>query len=237
MELILNNKKLKNPILIQGFPGIGLIGTISTEYLVEHLNMKQVGYIRMEDIAPLIAIHDEEIVQPLGLFYDEKSNIMLVHVVANLQGVEWKLSRELTKLAKQVGAKEVISLEGVSSNIQKETPTIYFTTTAGKANKDKLLKIAEPLKEGVIVGVSAAMLVNNEVDNMTCFFSETHMNLPDSKAAAKMIETLDKYLGLKVDPAPLLKQAELFENKIKNILAQSQKAQNLQDDKKMNYFG
>lgn len=236
MQIILD-KKPKGPVIIQGFPGIGLIGTISTEYLIEHLNMKQIGTIKAEEIPPLIAIHDEKVVQPLGIFYDEKSNIVVVHVVANLQGLEWKLGAELNKLAKDLAAKEVVSLEGVSSNIQKDEIKVYFVSTNNKTTRDKLMKVAEPLKEGVIVGVSAAMLVNKEIANMTCFFAETHMNLPDSKAAAKLIESLDKYIGLKVDPAPLLKQAEIFEEKLKKIISQGQKAQEVQESKQMNYFG
>jgi len=35
------SKKPKNPIILEGFPGFGLVGTISTEYLIEHLNAER----------------------------------------------------------------------------------------------------------------------------------------------------------------------------------------------------
>ncbi len=234
MELILN-KRPKSPTIVQGFPGLGLIGTITTEFLIEHLKMKMIGHIKVDEIMPLIAIHDESVVQPVGIYHDEKTNLMLIHVVANLRGVEWKLSEELTKLAKQLAAKEVISLEGVGSNQPKDESQIFYVSSKGASNS--LTKVAQPLKEGVIVGVSAAMLVDKDAKNMVCFFAETHSNLPDSKAAAKLIETLDKYLGLKVDPAPLLKQAEAFEEKLKKIMTQSQKTQAVQESKEMSYLG
>ena len=38
-----------------------------------------------------------------------------------------------------------------------------------------------------------------------------------------LIKTLDAYLGLKVDPRPLLKQAAEFEEKLKGLLAKGKK--------------
>ena len=45
------------------------------------------------------------------------------------------------------------------------------------------------------MGVSGALLLKAEVP-LSCFFAETHSSLPDSRAAAKIIEVLDKYLYL-----------------------------------------
>ena len=42
MEIKLNRKP-KNPIIIEGFPGIGFIGSITTEFLVEHLKAEKIG--------------------------------------------------------------------------------------------------------------------------------------------------------------------------------------------------
>ena len=95
----------------------------------------------------------------------------------------------------------------------------------------------EPLTEGIIVGVTGALLLRSEKVPVSCVFAEAQNNLPDSKAAAKVIEKLDKYLGLDVDYKPLLEQAEKFEGKLKNILTQSQKAQDISEKKKMSYVG
>jgi predicted ATP-grasp superfamily ATP-dependent carboligase len=61
--------------------------------------------------------------------------------------------------------------------------------------------------------------------------------LPDSKAAAHIIQALDSYTGLKIDPKPLLKQAQMFEQKLKGIMKQQQKAEEVQDDKHLSYVG
>ena len=71
----------------------------------------------------------------------------------------------------------------------------------------------------------------------SCIFVETHSNLPDSKAAAKVVEYLDKYLGLKVDYKPLLKTAEQFEAQLKELITHTQQAVKEQEKRKMSYVG
>ena len=44
---------LHNPLLIAGFPGPGLIGSISTSYIIESLNMRQIACVESEFIMPL----------------------------------------------------------------------------------------------------------------------------------------------------------------------------------------
>ena len=87
------------------------------------------------------------------------------------------------------------------------------------------------------MGVTGAILLKNEKMPVTCFFSETHSQLPDSKAAAKSIEGLDKYLGLKVDYKPLMQQAEDFEAKLQGLMKKGAEAQELAEAKKLSYVG
>jgi len=66
---------------------------------------------------------------------------------------------------------------------------------------------------------------------------ETHSQLPDSRAAAKVIETLDRYLKLDVDYKPLLQKAQEFEGKLKDIMQQSKMASTEKEKKELNYLG
>jgi uncharacterized protein len=92
------------------------------------------------------------------------------------------------------------------------------------------------LGEGIIVGVTAALMMRKPVP-ILALFAETHSKLPDSKAAAKIIETLDKLLGLDVNYDPLLKQAAEFEKKLKGMLQQAMKAQEMKEKKQVGYIG
>ncbi len=228
-------KKVQNPIIIQGFPGFGLVGTIATEYLVEHLECEQIGKFWFEELPATIAIHAGKVVDPIGIFYNKKYNIILVHAILTTNTIEWKVADLVEDLANQTNAKEIICLEGVGSTGDVEQPKVFFYTNDIKKEK-KLLEFSERLSEGIIVGSTSALLLKTS-HSLTSFFADTHSNLPDSKAAAKLIETMDKYLSLDIDPKPLLDTARRFEEKLKNILEKSSKAQEDVKEKQMSYFG
>ena len=74
---------------------------------------------------------------------------------------------------------------------------------------------------------------------MTCVLVETHTKLPDSRGAAKIIEVLDSYLKLNVNPKPLVKKAEQFEEKLKQIMSKTKKAVEVKEQKQedLDYLG
>ncbi len=231
------SKKPKNCKLIEGFPGFGLVGTIASEFLLEHLKFEQIGKIIFEEMPATVAIHEAKVVEPLGVFYNKKYNLVLLHAITASSGQEWRLSDMVINLAKQLNVKEIISLEGVGSSEESTTSRVFYYSNNEK-NKSKFNKLkVEPLKEGIIIGVTGGVILRAEKTPVSCVFAETHTNLPDSKAAAKVIEVLDKYLGLKVDYKPLLVQAEKFEDKLRGILTESQKAQQISEKKKLSYVG
>ena len=174
----------------------------------------------------------------MGIFYNKKHNLVIIHVVTNAQGVEWKISDTLLDLAKQLKAKEIISLEGVGSpEGSNESRSFYYSNNEKSKSKFKKLGM-NPLKEGIIMGVTSALMLKvDSIVTMSCIFAETHSQLPDSKAAAKVIEALDKYLNLKVDTKPLLKTAEKFEAKLKGMMSEAGKTQKEQDKKQLSYLG
>lgn len=236
--VVVLTEDIKAPIILEGFPGFGLVGTITTEYLVNQLKAKPVGYIELPDIKPMAAIHAGELVRPIGLYYAKDQNLLIVHVMTNIEGLEWAVADALLELSKKTAAKMIVSIEGVGApEADESTHKAYFYTT-DKAVKKKFetAKIDE-LKEGIILGVTATLLLRNIKEKIVCVFTETHSQLPDSKSAAVTIEVLDKVLGLKVDNKPLLEQAAAFEEKIKAVMAQSQQAQEQQKKKTLSYFG
>lgn len=228
-------EKPKNPIIIEGFPGYGLVGTIATEFLIKHLSAKKIGKIWSDELLPIAAVHESKIVEPLGIFYSKKYNLIIIHALSAVRGLEWKISESIINLADMLKAKEIISLEAIGSEEAKNTFSYYFTT---KENKKKQFDSygLKPLKEGMVMGVTGALLLKRS-DLISAFFVESHISLGDSKAAARIIEILDKYLGLKVDAKPLLKAAEKFEETLKEIMEKGQKADIQKKRKELSYLG
>ena len=229
-------KKPKGAKLIEGFPGFGLIGSIASEYLLSHLDCESIGKLHLEELQPTVVIHEGKLVHPIGLYYNKKYNLLILHAISAGMGVEWKIAEELNALGEELDIKEFISIEGVGSNSpEDEEPKTFFHTNTEK-NKKTLEKTLPELKEGIIMGVTAALLTKTTIP-VTAFFADTKSNLPDSKAAAKVIEILDGYIGLKIDPKPLLETAEKFEEKLKTLMQQSEAVQKDAIEKKMSYVG
>ncbi len=237
MKLILT-KKPKNVTIIEGFPGFGLIGTISIEYLMDHLNTEKIGTVEAEEIPAMTAIHGNKVIEPISIHYNQKHNLVLVHAINIGKDLGWKLANMIEELAITLTAKKIISLEGVGSPGSKTSRVFYYSTKNDLTLK-KLEGIANPLSEGIIVGATGALLAKTMKIPLVALFAEARNNLPDSKAAAEIIRALNAYAGLKIDPKPLLKQAEVFEDKLKGIINKSAKAEKIQSHKsnKMSYVG
>jgi len=237
MRIILK-KKPKRPIIIEGFPGFGLVGTIASEFLIDHLKTEQIGSLWLNELPPMIAVHEGKVVDPIGIFYNKRYNIVIIHGVTGVAGIEWKITDAIVKIANQLQAKEIVTLEGIGSSMPiEDSKTFFYTSDKRKA---KMLQEAgsEQLKEGIIMGTTGIMLLKSERGMpVTSIFAETHSEMPDSKAAAKVIEILDKYLGLEVNYKPLLKQAEKFEAKLKELLSKGERLSVEQKKKRLSYVG
>ena len=234
MEITLT-KKPKNPIIIEGFPGLGFIGSIATEFLIEHLKAEKIGKIEFTEQIPVVAIHNSKVVEPFGIFYSKKYNLVILHAINPVNKIEWKITDAIEQLVKMLGVKEIISMEGVASP-NKKTNAFYYSRKFSK-RFDKIN--IQPLKEGIIMGVTASVILKEKLPS-SCIFVETHSQLPDSRGAAKIIEVLDRYLGLKVDIKPLIQKAEQFEAKLKTLMDQGKMAgdmKKIKDPHQLDYLG
>ncbi len=231
------DERPQKPIIIEGFPGFGFVSTIATEFLIRHLGAKPIGRIVSDKISPVAAIHKSALIYPLEIFYDKKTNILLVQAVTPVDGLEWDIADTLVRLAKELKAKEFIGLEGVSSTAQIKDPQVFFYSAQQGKNKAMQDMKIKPLDEGIIIGVTGALLMKMKETPISCFFVETHSDLPDNKGAAKLIETLDKYLGLSIDPKPLLVKAKEFEEKLKDLFTKLAEVKTEKEKKQLSYMG
>ena len=214
----------KNVIILEGFPGFGMVGTIAAEAIMDYLKPKLIGRIMTSRLPALIAIHNKKVVEPLGIFYDAKNNLVIQHAVTNIAGLEWDLSQAVIEIANILKAKEIISLEGIGTLAKKsdtkvKQKTFYYSNNPKAREKFELMGVT-PLNEGIIVGVTGTLILRaGEKTKISCLFGETQSGMPDSRAAAAIIAIIDKYLGLKVPSDPLIKRAEEFEKKLQGLFS------------------
>jgi uncharacterized protein (TIGR00161 family) len=224
----------KSPIIIEGFPGFGFVSTIATEFLIKHLDAKRIGKIYSQKLTPMVAIHDSKIIDPLEIYYDKKHNLVILRALSNISGAEWEIAGTIMELRKKLKAKEIISIEGVASEKKGQSNVYYFTNLKNK--KFETIKL-ENFKNGIIVGVTGVLLLKEKDLPLSCIFVEADPTMPDSRAAGKAVKVLNDYLGLNVDPKPLIKAAEKFEGKLKDLMANVKKTSDQKQEKDTSYLG
>jgi len=225
-EIVLTKKvNLKDYILIEGFPGIGLVGTIAAGYIVEKRNMEPIGYITSDKFPPMTTIHAGKPYFPARIYRDKKADfcVLFAEFVVPASSVH-DLSELILDFAKQKGIKQIVSLAGMSS--QKEaSPDIFgIASNEEMANYLKVKKI-KLIQEGVTTGVSGVLLAKCASQNFPAFslLAESKGGYPDPRASAILLGKLDSLIGLKVDIKALLEEAGVIETKMKKMIDQIRK--------------
>jgi len=215
---------------------------IAIEYLLDHLEIETIGKIWSPNLQPMALVHKGKIMQPMEIFYSKKYNLVILEAFSGIEGLEWEIADALVKLNDTLKAREIISIEGIGAPpLVKEELTAYYSTN--QPDKVKLLESTgcEPLMEGMIFGVSGALMIKGHDNVKTSFiFAEAQQNLPDSRAAARIIEILDKYLGLQVEIEPLVKQAADMELRLKDLLRKMKEQKGFKqerEDEDTDYIG
>lgn len=222
-------------MVIEGFPGFGLIGSIATQYLVDNLKMELIGSFFSEKVPAVVAIHNHRMVPPIGVYYDKTNNLLVVHPVITFPGLEWDFSKALLKMARDLKAREIISLEGVGA-IEHNIETYYYSNLDRSKERLEHMGLKE-FPEGVIVGPTATLLATAENYPIVCIFAKTSLEPQDARSAAKVLEILSKYLNLGIDTKPLLKEADKFEKQLKQIIRQGLDAIEAKKKKDLSYVG
>lgn len=223
--------KLKEPTLIEGFPGIGMIGTIACSYITDKLAMKLIGCITSDAFPPVASVHEYKPVYPIRIYASEEHNLMLIYseMIIPMETVQ-PLARKILEYAHEKNVKLIVSLAGINT----ETPTdkIYGIVST----KELMIKLTEnqieAIKEGSIQGVSGTLIAECSLNEMHALnlLSQTSMPL-DPRGAALLLDKLSKIIDLTINTEDLLKEANNFEKKIKENMQTIQ--QNTKDYAKM----
>ena len=82
---------------------------------------------------PLVAVHDGKLIEPFSIYYNEKYNLVIIHSIISTPGAEWQIADAIVALCNELKAKEIISLEGIGSSIEKNESRIFYYTNSKKS--------------------------------------------------------------------------------------------------------
>jgi uncharacterized protein len=110
----LNNLRKDKTILIAGFPGPGLVGSISTSYIIDKLEMYQIAFVESHYISPGVIFIDGKLRHPFRLYANEQGNVCVLVCEAPIMmdGTHFVLDAVMDWAIKN-SIEEVMVLDGI----------------------------------------------------------------------------------------------------------------------------
>ena len=205
--------------LIEGFPGVGLVGPMANSYIIESLSMEYIGYISSDGFPPITAIHGNKPMFPVRIYKDAKDKLAVIISEFTIPtNLVYQLAEEITEFVRKYKIERIISIGGIPN--QKPKDVAYFITSEEDLSEKVKKTGIMPIEEGVVAGVSAILLVNGEQYNIPTIdlLVEANPTIMDPKYAEVAILNLNKIINVKINTEELEKEAKLVETKVRDIL-------------------
>ena len=215
------------PVVVEGLPGVGHVGKLAAEHLLEELDGELVRRVYSTHLPPQVSI--EEGVTQLAsaevhaLDADGTDLLVLTgdHQAGDSVG-HYGLSGAFLDVAEGFGTEMIYTLGGVpTGELIQEYDVIGAVNTPD--SRDRLeaagVEFREDEPAGGIVGVSGLLLGLGARRGMpaACLMGETSGYLVDPKSAQAVLETLQELLGFEVDLSSLESRAEEMEEVVRKI--------------------
>ena len=205
--------------LIEGFPGMGLIGTIAAKYLSEKLDCELLGHIESSVFVPIVRVHHGYLVFPSRIYASEKHKLVILiseQIIPTL--FTEKVARAVVEWIKNKKIKKIISLSGIRA-VPEGKNTVYGI--ASNLESKKLLKKynVEIIREGITSGITALIMLKLKDAKIDAISLMGNVEIAaDYKSAAVLMQKLNEILGLQIAIEPLEKEAKETEKALlKNL--------------------
>lgn len=216
------NKKprLRNPVLIEGLPGIGNVGKIVVDFMVDELNAIKLYEIYSYMFPQSVFINESNLVElpKIELYYKRGNNRDFLFLAGDVQPVDEVSSYEFTDkildIAQNFKCKEIITLGGIGLAEVPKKPKIYATANTKSIIKKYKngVKFNENLfgVVGPIIGVTGLLLglANQRKMQAISFLAETyaHPMYLGVKGAREILTILNNKFKLKLKLSELDKE-------------------------------
>src|SRR3989338_5226179 len=124
--------ELKNPILLEGLPGIGNVGKIAIDFVIEELKAKKIYSLFSYTFPHSVFVNDNDLVElpSIELYYKKGKQDLLI-LTGDVQPVDevssYEFCEKVIELAKNLGSKEIITTGGIGLSSVPEKVRVFVT--------------------------------------------------------------------------------------------------------------
>jgi len=244
----------KKAVLIEGLPGLGLVGKIASEYLIKQLNARKVAEVYSPHFAHYVTVDSEGSLRLLRLeFYywsNSKGNCDLILLTGDCQPQtiegQYEVADAIFDYAIRNNVDLIITLGGYQKEVREE-PKIFASATNRELLERAMKLGAKSSPSGSPVIGAAGILVGlarfKGIDAL-CLLAETYGHRPDPRASKSLLNLLAEMLQFNIDFSDLereISRYEEIEERVRRIQEQrrmiERRRQRTEGEEKIFYIG
>ncbi len=216
------NPKLKESVLIEGLPGVGLVGKIAVDYMISELKAQKFAdlYSPYMPHQALIKRKSElELIKNEFYYYKGKKDIIFLAGEAQAVDVfgHYEITSKILDYVKKYDVQNIFTLGGFAT---KEGGNKVFgaVTDPKTVKKYKKLNITF-MRDGSIVGAAGLLLGMGKLRglNGVCLLGECPGYLVAPKGAKAVLEVITQILGIEMNFEKLDERVKKTEKFLENI--------------------
>jgi len=218
---------------ILGFAGIGLIGPIVANTLIDQIpDIKEIGFITSEYLPPISVFYDGVLKHPFRLYYSPQNNLIIgiAEVPFQVSAAYNDLSKTINNwlLSEDVKAKEVVIFQGIPQRGIIDDYPVYYAAEADMVERLEGYGLTK-VEKGIIVGPEATILNEALTNKLKAFSLFTPvLEIPTPEAAAAILEALNQIYNLKIETAKLIEEGKEIKAKMLELAEKAQQFQRQQ---------
>lgn len=240
----LRDDNIKAPILIEGLPGVGQVGKLTAEYIMEKLGAEKIAEIHSLHFPPQVIVDENGVTHLVNneIYRYESGDTTLLFLVGDFQSTSpaghYVLTEAYLDIAEELGVQRIYTLGGYGVGHLVDENRIFAAVNMEHLRPEVeeaggSFQTAE--MGGMIVGASGLLLGLGRERNIEgiCLMGETSGYIVDPRSAESLLTVLTRLLGIEIDPALLRQRAEDMEQ----IIAKIREAEESKAAEELTYIG
>jgi len=221
---------LQDAMVVIGFPSVGLVSSIASNFIVRSMKLERRAAIISKRFPPYTIIHEGIPSPPVRIYSGhrdcenkgekcEKLAVITCEFMPQPELIK-ELSNDILGWCKKKGIATILTLEGINIGEEGE-PKVFGVGTTPRTRKMLETYGVKELREGMVTGISGLLLSEGERYQMDviCLLGSARIDLPDARGAANLLDVVGDMLPeIKLDPDPLIKEAEQIESDMQKAI-------------------
>ncbi|WP_134670760.1 proteasome assembly chaperone family protein [Halorussus marinus] len=245
---VVADPQLRDPVFVEGLPGVGHVGKLAAEHLLEEKESEVVRRVYSEHFPPQVGMNEDGTTDLVcaTVHAVELADRDLLVLTGDQQAGDnaghYRVTDAFLDVAESFDAEAVYALGGVPTGELVEEYAVLGAATDAEF-VEELREVGVEFREdepaGGIVGTSGLLLGLGERRGLraACLMGETSGYLVDPKSAQAVLEVLEDVLGFEIAFDALEERADEMED-VANKIQEMESQQNaMATDENLRYIG